>query len=161
MLNIASFGKRIQLIMDHYNLSASTFADSLAVGRSSISHILSGRNKPSLDFVLKIAKVYPETNLYWLLEGKGSFPTLAKEISSIKKSAPEVSPISNQMDTPKGISSQQDLFSKYTSEAQSTVSSSSHRSTKKSIIPTNDVRYKEINRIIIFYADGSFESYQN
>ena len=42
--------------------------------RFSISHILSGRNKPSLDFVLKIIKEFPEVELYWLLNGKGNFP---------------------------------------------------------------------------------------
>ncbi len=60
--------------MDYYDLSAAAFADSIEVGRSSISHILSGRNKPGLDFVLKIVSTYPEVDLYWLLNGKGSFP---------------------------------------------------------------------------------------
>jgi len=36
---------------------------------------LSGRNKPSLEFVLKVIHTFPEVNLYWLLNGKGSFPT--------------------------------------------------------------------------------------
>src|SRR5690606_15634735 len=54
--------------------SAAAFADKIGVQRSSISHILSGRNKPSLDFILKILAAYPDVELYWLLNGKGSFP---------------------------------------------------------------------------------------
>lgn len=60
--------------MDYYGETASSFADKIGVQRSSISHILSGRNKPSLDFVLKVLAQFPEVELYWLLNGKGSFP---------------------------------------------------------------------------------------
>lgn len=65
---------RIQTVIDHYGLSVSAFADEIGVQRSSISHLLNGRNKPSLDFVLKLVTAYPEVNLYWLLKGEGSFP---------------------------------------------------------------------------------------
>lgn len=50
------------------NLSPSKFADEIGVQRSSISHILSGRNKPSLDIVQKIIRRYPEIGTDWLLE---------------------------------------------------------------------------------------------
>ncbi|WP_431123578.1 helix-turn-helix transcriptional regulator [Flagellimonas flava] len=65
---------RVKSVIDHFGLTVSSFADSIGVQRSSISHVLSGRNKPSLDFVLKVVKTYPEVNLYWLLIGKGKFP---------------------------------------------------------------------------------------
>ncbi len=74
MVNSEEFVKRLERILKYYGLSASGFADSIGVQRSSISHLLSGRNKPSLEFVLKVVKKYPEVNLYWLLNGKGSFP---------------------------------------------------------------------------------------
>lgn len=60
--------------MDYYNLSAAAFAEKIGVQRSSISHLLSGRNKPSLEFVMKIVHEFSEVELYWLLKGKGSFP---------------------------------------------------------------------------------------
>lgn len=66
--------ERLQTIISHYALTPSALADSIGVPRSSISHLLSGRNKPSLDFVLKLVKKYPEVNLYWFLQGQGSFP---------------------------------------------------------------------------------------
>ena len=74
MVNSEEFVKRLERILKYYGLSASGFADSIGVQRSSISHLLSGRNKPSLEFVLKVVKKYPEVNLYWLLNGKGGFP---------------------------------------------------------------------------------------
>jgi transcriptional regulator with XRE-family HTH domain len=60
--------------MEFYGLTATALAESIDVQRSSISHLLSGRNKPSLDFVLKILETYPEVELYWLLKGEGTFP---------------------------------------------------------------------------------------
>ena len=76
------FAKRLQKILDHHDISASNFADKINVGRSSISHILSGRNKPSLDFVTKITSAFPEIDLDWLLNGKGNFPQTEKEVGS-------------------------------------------------------------------------------
>jgi plasmid maintenance system antidote protein VapI len=74
MVNIEDFIKRLEIILDYYSLNASSFADKIGVQRSSLSHLLSGRNKPSLDFILKIVDVFPDVDLYWILIGKGNFP---------------------------------------------------------------------------------------
>ena len=74
MVNSADFVYRVNKIMDYFQLSPSAFADKIKVQRSSISHLLSGRNKPSLDFVLKVVKEFDSVDLYWLLNGKGTFP---------------------------------------------------------------------------------------
>lgn len=77
MVNTPAFKERLDQILSHYEMTASAFADAIGVQRSSISHLLSGRNKPSLDFVLKVVREFPEVNLYWLLNGKGVFPESA------------------------------------------------------------------------------------
>ena len=74
MINNLDFAHRLNMVMDYYQLSAAAFADKINVQRSSISHLLSGRNKPSLDFVLKVLEEFKDVELYWLLNGKGSFP---------------------------------------------------------------------------------------
>lgn len=66
--------ERLKIILEYYNLSASHFAERIDVPRSSISHLLSGRNKPSLDFIIKVEKAFDEVNLDWLIYGKGNFP---------------------------------------------------------------------------------------
>jgi len=50
MVNTDDFIKRLEKILDYYSLSASTFADQIGVQRSSLSHLLSGRNKPQFRF---------------------------------------------------------------------------------------------------------------
>ena len=88
MVNSEAFKERLGLILSHYELSAAAFADAIGVQRSSISHVLSGRNKPSLDFILKVVQRYPEVNLYWLLNGKGSFPERKSETNPPPAAAP-------------------------------------------------------------------------
>ncbi|WP_407481569.1 helix-turn-helix domain-containing protein [Elizabethkingia meningoseptica] len=62
---------RIKKVIDHYGYSPSEFADTIDVPRSSISHITSGRNKASLDFIIKIKNRFPEIQWDWLIDGQG------------------------------------------------------------------------------------------
>jgi len=63
--------ERIILLIRAKNLTAAQFADEIGVQKSSISHIISGRNNASLDFIQKILLRYPEVNIEWLMFGKG------------------------------------------------------------------------------------------
>ena len=71
---------RIQNIIDYYNLSMLSFSKELGVNRSTISHILSGRNKPSIDVLQKILKRYSSISPEWLLLGNG--PMLKNNFNS-------------------------------------------------------------------------------
>lgn len=119
MINNEDFSKRLEKVIKFYDETAASFAEKIGVQRSSISHILSGRNKPSLDFVLKVLSAYPEVELYWLLNGKGKFP---------KPKEPENTPTTPQ-----------------------TVSKDSEQPISR--------QNKEIDRIVIFYKDGTFKNY--
>ncbi len=88
MVNNQDFTERIKKILEHHQLTASLFADKIGVQRSSISHILSGRNKPSLDFILKITGEFPDVDIYWLLNGKGTFPKTTVEKTTIAPTLP-------------------------------------------------------------------------
>lgn len=63
--------RRLQQFLEAENITQSLFADTLGVTRASISHILSGRNRPGFDFLESIALHYPEISLEWLLTGRG------------------------------------------------------------------------------------------
>ena len=139
MVNSSDFGNRLQEILNYYSISATELSNQISFNRSTISHLLSGRNKPSLDFVMKVLQKFPEVELYWFLNGKGSFPAKKNnEISSFP---------SFQNETKKTI------FPKITkTEIPKEVLSNTISET------IND---NEIDRIIIFYKDGSFKSYKN
>lgn len=117
MLDAVKFVKRLEMILSHYELSAASFAERIGVQRSSISHLLNGRNKPSLEFVIKITETFPEVGLQWLLFGNGAFPndfTVADPIK-IKRDTKQTTPNLSQDTT--------------------------------------------IERIVIFYVDGTFKNY--
>ena len=76
MLNIDEFINRINELMEEYQLNASSLADKIGVQRSSLSHILSKRNNPSLDFILKINENFEKIDLNWLLFGNNSIKNI-------------------------------------------------------------------------------------
>lgn len=63
--------RRLIQFLQQENITQSAFADTTGVTRSSVSHILSGRNKPGFDFLESIALHYPSLNLDWLVTGRG------------------------------------------------------------------------------------------
>ena len=128
MFDQQEFIARIQKIMNYYSLTASALADQLGVLRSSISHLLSERNKPSLDFVLKIVNKYPEIDLYWLLYGKGTFPK--EEVQNPKESIP------NEIIFPPSLE-------------------------EKSYVKQEVLEEKEIQKIVFFYKDKTFDLFEN
>ena len=87
MINIAEFTSRLKKVMEHHQLSATLFADKIGVQRSSISHILSGRNKPSLDFILKVTSQFTDVDIHWLLKGEGIFPKVEESNSPSTQSS--------------------------------------------------------------------------
>jgi len=62
--------ERIKTIITVNNLTTSSFADKVGVQRSGVSHILNGRNRPSMDFLLKVVEAFPRVDAGWLLTGK-------------------------------------------------------------------------------------------
>lgn len=145
MVNIEKFIERLEIILKYYGLSASAFADKINVQRSSLSHLLSGRNKPSLDFILKISEEFPEVSLEWILNGKGSFP---KE---------DIAPTPTIVQPEKKIEPvlKEDLFSNNSEEKNEAVAE------KKITHTANSENHSqhEIERIVVFFKDGTFKSY--
>ncbi len=69
--SVYNMNTRLKQFLTAENISQSQFADTLGVARASISHILSGRNKPGFDFLASLARHYPSLNLTWLITGRG------------------------------------------------------------------------------------------
>ncbi|MCX6286028.1 MAG: helix-turn-helix transcriptional regulator [Bacteroidetes bacterium] len=77
--------ERLLELMRMKNLSSSQLADAIKVQRSGISHFVSGRNKPSLEFILRILNYFPDLNPDWLLFGKD--PVFRNPVSDFNKIA--------------------------------------------------------------------------
>lgn len=126
--------KRIQQFLEIENLSPSKLADMLGLQRSGISHILAGRNKPSYDFILKFLRTFPNINPDWLLMGKGK----------IYRNGESDQNSQNEENTPQlsiNFEENQEFYEE------------SDEATEIKIIE------KKINRITLFYNDGSFQEF--
>jgi predicted transcriptional regulator len=133
MVNTSNFSKRLQKILDFYGVTATSFSEKIAFNRSTISHLLSGRNKPSLEFVMKVLQTYPEVDLYWLLYGKGSFPTTVNKVNTQIKTT-------SKQNTLPGVEAENSVFENMALKNQNT---------------------SAIERIILCYKDGTFKQYNN
>ena len=71
--------ERLKNWMESEYLKPSALADNIGVNRATISHILSGRNKPSIDFLEKLLNTYPNINANWLISGVGYMQSDIKE----------------------------------------------------------------------------------
>tara|TARA_B110000967_G_scaffold37631_1_gene37135 strand:- start:1173 stop:1577 length:405 start_codon:yes stop_codon:yes gene_type:complete len=133
MVNTSNFSKRLQKILDFYGVTATSFSEKIAFNRSTISHLLSGRNKPSLEFVMKVLQTYPEVDLYWLLYGKGSFPTPLNKVNTQIKAT-------GKQNTLPGVEAENSVFENMALKNSNT---------------------SAIERIILCYKDGTFKQYNN
>ena len=168
-----SLNERISQIIDYSQLSASEFADEIDVQRSNISHITSGRNKPSLDFLIKIKSRFPELQWDWLISGFGEMIKNKDEELIVEKPKPTSLP---------------DLFSLIndenfgTTESEDKISNDIPReakinvqSPKKEEIPDSqrlalfessfehqvtDSQENKVKKIVWFYENGKFESFE-
>jgi len=160
---------KIKQILIDKNLTPSYFADEIGVQRSSISHILSGRNRPSFDIIQKIIRRFPELGYEWIMEEDAQ---LINQPGRINYGASR-----NTLQQP-SPADQRERFA-----AQSPVSytapSTNLRSQRNEIPPvaqqpfnasdestqptTNDIPVtlgeKKVEKILIFYTDGSFREY--
>jgi transcriptional regulator with XRE-family HTH domain len=124
---------RILKILNTENISSAKFADTIGVQRSNISHILSGRNNPGLDFLQKVLVKFPAINPEWLLIGKGEIfkQKLQTEITFEKTTQP--------------------------------ISKQENKNYIETIIPqemqTNQIirKQKTIKQVMVFYDDNTYE----
>lgn len=132
---------RIQRLISTENLTPTKFADVIGVQRSAISHILSGRNKPSFDLIQKILTKFPRLNADWLMMGRGE---MYKSIVQQRLFDTESKPIISEN-------------SKKEAEIP-------HIQINTNELPPikdseNRINEKTIERVIIFYSDKSFKEY--
>ena len=150
---------RLKQFLAAENISQSQFADTIKVVRASVSHVLSGRNNPSYEFMRAIMLSYPQLNMEWLMLGKGKM---------YKDAAPAPLPEPEQ-----ALPASDLLFTDFDlDDAQSTVpesnisvappateahaQTSSDMNTLKEVAQTI-VKQRNVSRIIIMFDDGTYQ----
>lgn len=162
-----NFVNRLEYILENFDYTASAFADKIGVQRSSLSHLLSGRNKPSLDFILKVNTTFPQLNLDWLIKGEGDFRSTSTLTDLENKAKNDV------LKTEDTLSEQ--AFYKPTNKSELNLNSPEpsnyttskvlYKSTSSSDsiedISTLSLAFEnDIEHIVVFYKDGTFSKFK-
>ena len=151
-----SINDKIKQVLAIRNLSPSHLADDIGVQRSSISHILSGRNRPSLDIIQKIVRRFPEFTYEWFLEDDIQLSTLPPP--TVELNVPDQS-----IPLPVARLGAADRSMRPAAEsALATQQIGLNSSENETSIPKQDSTLqlgKTIDRILIFYSDGTFQAY--
>lgn len=160
--------ERIEYIMNCSGLSSSQFADKTGIPRASVSHILGGRNKPSLEVLQKVATAFPDVDLQWLMLGVGEKPILkqdAKEhldtVSSNNATLFSVDIIDdNTISAQNEVAVKQVVRNTPIDVVKSKISArnaQTDRQVRRLRQPQQEESLRRIKEIRVFYNDGTFE----
>ena len=165
--------ERIELLMKSDGLTPSQFSDKTGIQRASVSHILSGRNKPSLEVLLKIYDAFPELDIEWLMTGKGEEPvakTYGSSDAVVEENTLFSQPLLPEKSAPQMQgAAQQPMTSRYNAYQEAEIPQTRAPQAvrpverqRKAAAPkvrqqqaSNERRIKEIR---IFYTDGTYET---
>jgi plasmid maintenance system antidote protein VapI len=138
---------RILALMSHEGMTPSKFAEAIGIQRAAMSHIIAGRNNPSLDVATKIMKRFKAVNPNWLLLGQGEMFTESENTETPLFQNEAVLPTVNA------------------DASENRKEIGVETSINNQIIPVNqqivykEKTSKEVSRIIIYYSDNSFEEF--
>lgn len=179
-----SLNERISKVIEYSNLTSSEFADEIDVQRSSISHITSGRNKPSLEFIIKIKSRFPEILWDWLVTGEGEMlksdlmetQTVEEKNEEVYEeekikttSLPDLFTMMNndedfgaeeEIEQPKTIERESFIPHQTTTQEKISDSQRLEKSSDQVINQAIENQQSKIKRIVIFYENGKFESFE-
>ena len=164
--------ERLIQLLDLEQLSPSKFADIIGVQRSSISHVISGRNKPSFDFIQKTLKAFPGLNASWLMLGEGTmYEQMGRGISGnlfdsqTETLEPPEEHISAAEETHTDTEAPETPLSRET-EQQTESERSAPAEEPESAIPVDALNHpvatdskKRIVQVVLIYEDDTFRAY--
>lgn len=143
---VVNMKDRIVKIMERERMGQAQFASAIGIQRAAMSHIISGRNNPSLDVMLKILHRYPQLNPDWLLFGKGEM---------LRSSDSSVEQAEDQAKTPPQLHLMADDHVEVSQAALDTEREPLEKQMAISVEKTS----KTVSRIMVFYSDNTYDTF--
>ena len=122
--------------MENEQVSSKRFAETLGIQQSTLSHILTNRNQPSLDVIMKIHQIYTDVNIDWLLYGTGDM-FVSQESGKKQEKATTLPPMNNLFATPVAT-----MDAPPASRLQAT-----------------EKEEKKVIKVMVFYSDQTYETF--
>ncbi len=146
---------RLQQFLNAEQLSPARLSDIIGIQRSGMSHILSGRNKPSFDFIQKLLLKFPTLNPDWLITGKGK---MYKEAQSVNQQNFQNPVVQNSIDNVENKAQLKEIQEDTRFFEDAEPSENSIIDSKKREERNNS---KQIVKMILVYSDGTFSDFKH
>lgn len=146
------FSTRLEQLLDHLNIKPVELAEKMGVQRTSFNHLLSGRNKPGFEFMVRLHACYPTVNLNWLVSGYGPMTDADDHKFSINEKY--------ESESQSGIDLFSNIFNSNKTETQTIpliekeIEKPVEPTVQTPIATTNTGKDAEIDRLIIIYKSG-------
>lgn len=141
---------RIKLIIETEGVTQAAFAESTGINTSTLNHVLTGRNNPSIEVITKILSTYPQYEYEWLIHGNGSMWTEAYSEERAKSSTISLF---------QGTTAATNFTEGPTPEPRTgSEKASTERRSLPSLGPFSKVSVKRVQRVIIYYDDNTYET---
>ncbi len=137
-----SIGQRLKQYIEEKDLSAIEFSELVGIQRSSLSHLYSGRNKPSIDLLLKIKNQFHDINLEWLITGVKTQNDLEADNNSSQDSSQALKKDVTYVNNP-SVDFDNQLVNIIENKSRSQGS-----------------KNRESIKVLVFYNDGSYEEFK-
>ena len=153
--------ERLEELMQLLNLNPTQFANAIGVQRATLQHILSGRNEPSLKIIMAIHASFPDVELEWLLNGKGSAIPQLQQNEPVKDDYPLL-PGMESLFFKEDVRNSPENSSLRGEENQP---KQRKRRNNKDVEPVQegDFSYKDkrIKEVVVFFADGTYQKFSS
>lgn len=133
---------RLKQFLSAENITQAQFADNINVVRASVSHVLSGRNNPSYEFIRSIMVKYPDLNIEWLMFGKGRMYKDA--VTPVQKKKIDEDILFPEFE-------EEQLPEQYASEESPIETEATNSETQVT------VSQRKVSKVIILFDDGSYQ----
>ena len=153
--------ERLEELMQLLNLNPTQFANAIGVQRATLQHILSGRNEPSLKIIMAIHTSFPDVELEWLLNGKGSAIPQLQQNEPDKDNYPLLPGMENLFFSDDVRKSPENSNLR----GEENLPKQRKRRNNKDVEPTTEGDFsgkdKRIKEVVVFFADGTYQKFSS
>lgn len=151
--------ERLEELMEMLNMTPTQFANAIGVQRATLQHILSGRNEPSLKIIMAIHNSFPDVELEWLLNGKGTAIPGLQQKNEPDQDYPLLPGMESAFFPAKSPGNQKFSNLSDQNEPAKTRKKRNNKDIKSTFDTPNALQTKAIKEVVVFFEDGTYQKF--
>ena len=160
-MTLVSMKERLEELMQLLNLTPTQFANEIGIQRTTLQHILSGRNEASLKIIMAIHSKYPDVELEWLLNGKGYAIPVMQQNDSQNQDYPLFPGMESTVFSNQGKDNSEFSNVKEEKSPSNTRKRANNKGVNSNFDNVSDKTQKRIKEVVIFFEDGTYQKFSS